>query len=135
MFHSSEMHEATRRILGVLLRQLDGFEGKRSIVIGATNRKQDLDAALRSRFSSSIYFQLPSPTCRCPPPSTPATETMLLGGIYTEGELKLKWEIRHNLHYAVWGLAAGVHLGSTAKMGCPGGGVPVLFLILRSFSQ
>jgi SpoVK/Ycf46/Vps4 family AAA+-type ATPase len=58
------MHEATRRILGVLLRQLDGFEGKRSIVIGATNRKQDLDAALRSRFSSSIYFQLPGLTCR-----------------------------------------------------------------------
>ena len=61
---SSEMHEATRRILGVLLRQLDGFEGKRSIVIGATNRKQDLDAALRSRFDTSIYFQLPNPSCR-----------------------------------------------------------------------
>ena len=54
----------TRRILGVLLRQLDGFEGKRSIVIGATNRKQDLDAALRSRFDTSIYFQLPNPACR-----------------------------------------------------------------------
>ncbi len=61
---SSEMNEATRRILGVLLRQLDGFEGKHSIVIGATNRKQDLDAALRSRFSSSIHFQLPNLTCR-----------------------------------------------------------------------
>ena len=58
------MHEATRRILGVLLRQLDGFEGKRSIVIGATNRKQDLDPALRSRFDTSIFFQLPNPTCR-----------------------------------------------------------------------
>ena len=53
------MHEATRRILGVLLRQMDGFEGKRSIIIGATNRKQDLDAALRSRLDQSIFFQLP----------------------------------------------------------------------------
>ena len=36
------MHEATRRVLGVLLRHLDGFDsaGKRTVVIGATNRKQ-----------------------------------------------------------------------------------------------
>lgn len=36
------MHEATRRVLGVLLRHLDGFDStrKRTIVIGATNRKQ-----------------------------------------------------------------------------------------------
>ena len=58
------MHEATRRILGVLLRQLDGFEGKRSIVIAATNRKQDLDAALLSRFDTSVHFQLPNLLCR-----------------------------------------------------------------------
>ena len=46
----NEMHEATRRLLGVLLRHLDGFEtNKRSVVIAATNRKQDLDPALRSR--------------------------------------------------------------------------------------
>jgi hypothetical protein len=38
----AEMHEATRRVLGVLLRHLDGFDsaGKRTVVIGATNRKQ-----------------------------------------------------------------------------------------------
>ncbi|PKA50607.1 26S protease regulatory subunit 6B like [Apostasia shenzhenica] len=43
----SEMHEATRRILSVLLRQIDGFEQeKRVVVIAATNRKQDLDPAL-----------------------------------------------------------------------------------------
>ena len=37
-----EMHEATRRVLGVLLRHLDGFDStnKRTVVIGATNRKQ-----------------------------------------------------------------------------------------------
>lgn len=47
----SEMHEATRRLLGVLLRHLDGFESnKRSVVIAATNRKQDLDPALLSRY-------------------------------------------------------------------------------------
>jgi ATP-dependent 26S proteasome regulatory subunit len=36
------MHEATRRVLGVLLRHLDGFDStnKRTVVIGATNRKQ-----------------------------------------------------------------------------------------------
>lgn len=38
----AEMHEATRRVLGVLLRHLDGFDStkKRTVVIGATNRKQ-----------------------------------------------------------------------------------------------
>lgn len=38
---SNDMHEATRRLLGVLLRHLDGFDTSRhTVVIGATNRKQ-----------------------------------------------------------------------------------------------
>ena len=37
------MHEATRKLLGVLLREMDGFDaGKKSTVIGATNRRVDL---------------------------------------------------------------------------------------------
>lgn len=47
----ADMHEATRRLLGVLLRQLDGFDAnKRSVVVGATNRMEDLDPALLSRW-------------------------------------------------------------------------------------
>ena len=53
------MDTATQRILAVLHSQMDVFEGKRSIIIGATNRKQDLDVALRSCFDVSIFFQLP----------------------------------------------------------------------------
>ncbi|XP_021766824.1 nuclear valosin-containing protein-like [Chenopodium quinoa] len=56
----SEIHEATRRILSVLLRQIDGFEqDKKVVVIAATNRKQDIDPALISRFDSMIFFGLP----------------------------------------------------------------------------
>ncbi|KAL3627428.1 hypothetical protein CASFOL_028791 [Castilleja foliolosa] len=56
----SEMHEATRRLLSVLLRQIDGFEQeKKVVVVAATNRKQDLDPALLSRFDSMITFGLP----------------------------------------------------------------------------
>ncbi|KAA8520142.1 hypothetical protein F0562_014398 [Nyssa sinensis] len=56
----SETHEATRRILSVILRQIDGFEQeKKVVVIAATNRKQDLDPALISRFDSMITFGLP----------------------------------------------------------------------------
>ncbi|XP_057431529.1 cell division control protein 48 isoform X2 [Lotus japonicus] len=56
----SEMHEATRRILSVLLRQIDGFEqDKKVVVIAATNRKEDLDPALISRFDTMIAFGLP----------------------------------------------------------------------------
>ncbi|XP_008793790.2 meiotic spindle formation protein mei-1 isoform X1 [Phoenix dactylifera] len=61
----SEMHEATRRILSVILRQIDGFEQeKRVVVIAATNRKQDLDPALISRFDSMISFGLPDQQTR-----------------------------------------------------------------------
>ncbi|XVF26106.1 hypothetical protein REPUB_Repub13aG0271200 [Reevesia pubescens] len=56
-----DTHEATRRILSVLLRQIDGFEqDKKVVVIAATNRKQDLDPALISRFDSMICFGLPN---------------------------------------------------------------------------
>jgi ATP-dependent 26S proteasome regulatory subunit len=42
-----EMHEATRRMLSVFLRHLDGFDSSDdTIVICATNRRKDLDPAL-----------------------------------------------------------------------------------------
>jgi len=56
----NNIHEATRRVLSVLLREIDGFEvGKKTMVIGATNRKDDLDKALLSRFDTQIEFALP----------------------------------------------------------------------------
>ncbi|GJQ13855.1 hypothetical protein GpartN1_g5646.t1 [Galdieria partita] len=56
----SSMHEATRRTLSVLLRHLDGLTSQnKSILIAATNRKNDLDAALLSRFDEIIHFELP----------------------------------------------------------------------------
>ncbi|KAL5729839.1 hypothetical protein ACHQM5_002735 [Ranunculus cassubicifolius] len=59
------MHEATRRILSVLLRQIDGFEqDKRVVVIAATNRKEDLDPALINRFDSMVTFGLPDEQTR-----------------------------------------------------------------------
>ena len=60
-----EIHEATRRLLGVLLRHIDGFDSsKRSVVVGATNRPEDLDPALLSRFSTTVEFGLPGEKCR-----------------------------------------------------------------------
>jgi hypothetical protein len=65
MTRDGEMHEATRRMLSVLLRQMDGFEqDKRIVVIAATNRKQDLDPALLSRFDTSVAFNLPDQSTR-----------------------------------------------------------------------
>jgi len=55
------IHEATRRVLSVLLRKIDGFNpNEKTILIGATNRKNDLDPALLSRFDISIEFPLPN---------------------------------------------------------------------------
>ncbi len=58
-------HEATRRILSVLLQRLEGFQGRsENIVICATNRKQDLDAALLSRFNVTVKYNLPDKNTR-----------------------------------------------------------------------
>lgn len=59
------MHEATRRSLSVLLRRLDGFDANTStVLIAATNRPQDLDAALTSRFELAVRFPLPDQSAR-----------------------------------------------------------------------
>jgi hypothetical protein len=56
-----DMFEATRRVLSVLLRRLDGIDSAEyTITIGATNRKDDLDHALISRFDQTILFPMPN---------------------------------------------------------------------------
>jgi len=64
------LHEVTRKTLGVLLCKLDGMDSSgdssenKLVVIAATNRKQDLDPALLSRFDVMIHFPLPDQTAR-----------------------------------------------------------------------
>jgi SpoVK/Ycf46/Vps4 family AAA+-type ATPase len=54
------IHEVSKRILSVLLQRLEGFHGKANcILICATNRKEDLDKALLSRFDLMIKYDLP----------------------------------------------------------------------------
>lgn len=54
------LFEATRRVLSVLLRKIDGFDTRDGVLtLGATNRSQDLDHALLSRFDHTIRFPLP----------------------------------------------------------------------------
>ena len=61
-----EMHEASRRMLSVLLRRIDGIDASSDTsLIGATNRPGDLDPALLSRFDVRIHFPSPGPTERC----------------------------------------------------------------------
>ncbi len=56
-----EIHEASRRVLSVLLRKMDGFEANdKTMLIGATNRKEDLDRALLSRFDVTVQFPNPN---------------------------------------------------------------------------
>eukprot|EP00871_Galdieria_phlegrea_P003129 jgi/Galph1/3817/GphlegSOOS_G2471.1 len=60
-----DLHEASRRVMSVLLRHLDGLEGQQqSILIAATNRKNDLDTALLSRFDMVFTFGLPDEKSR-----------------------------------------------------------------------
>jgi len=59
---SGEAHEASRRVVAQLLALMDGFTSDENVVvIAATNRPQDIDAALRrpGRFDWEIHFPLP----------------------------------------------------------------------------
>jgi transitional endoplasmic reticulum ATPase len=58
-----ESHEASRRVVAQLLALMDGFTPDDNVVvIAATNRPQDIDAALRrpGRFDWEIHFPLPA---------------------------------------------------------------------------
>ncbi len=58
---NEKLFEATRRMLSVLLRKIDGLESRAGyLTIGATNRRDDLDAALISRFDTIIEFPWPT---------------------------------------------------------------------------
>ena len=57
---NEKLFEASRRVLSVLLRKIDGLESQnRTLTIGATNRSQDLDPALLSRFDTILEFHNP----------------------------------------------------------------------------
>jgi len=57
---SREIDDASRRMLSVLLRRLDGMEAQPdTTLIGATNRRADLDDALLSRFDVRVHFPAP----------------------------------------------------------------------------
>jgi SpoVK/Ycf46/Vps4 family AAA+-type ATPase len=59
----NQMHEASRRILSIILQRIEGFiissKNSQNILICATNRKSDLDIALLSRFDVIIQYSLP----------------------------------------------------------------------------
>lgn len=60
-----DVHEVSHRIVNQFLELLDGFnENKNLIIICATNRKEDLDAAMLNRFTLSIKFDLPDTETR-----------------------------------------------------------------------
>lgn len=64
---SEGQHEASRRLETEFLVQMDGVSGNaedRVVLIGATNRPQELDEAVRRRFTKRIYVDLPSPKAR-----------------------------------------------------------------------
>lgn len=59
---SDTEHECSRRIKTEFLVQLDGaatVDDERILLVGATNRPQELDEAARRRFVKRLYIPLP----------------------------------------------------------------------------
>ncbi|CAB3398172.1 unnamed protein product [Caenorhabditis bovis] len=64
---SESEHESSRRIKTEFLVQLDGVataSDERLLVLGATNRPQELDEAARRRFAKRLYISLPESQSR-----------------------------------------------------------------------
>ncbi|CAI4223596.1 unnamed protein product [Auanema sp. JU1783] len=64
---SESEHESSRRIKTEFLVQLDGVatnSDERLLVLGATNRPQELDEAARRRFAKRLYIALPEDEAR-----------------------------------------------------------------------
>ncbi|RLI97979.1 MAG: ATP-binding protein [Candidatus Aenigmatarchaeota archaeon] len=64
---SDNSNEATRRVLGELLTQIEGFGSSNDdkiLVMGATNKPWDMDDAALSRFQRKIYVPLPDELSR-----------------------------------------------------------------------
>ena len=67
LHRGDDTHEASRRVVAQLLTLMDGFERSDNvIVIAATNRRQDVDAAFTrsGRFDEEIVFPLPDTKAR-----------------------------------------------------------------------
>ncbi len=63
----TNIDESTRRVLGQLLSEVEGFNTKkdeRILFMGATNKPWDLDDAMLSRFQRKIYVPLPDTESR-----------------------------------------------------------------------
>ncbi len=63
----SNVDESTRRVLGQLLTEIEGFNTNQQdtiLIMGATNKPWDLDDAIVSRFQKKIYVPLPDLVAR-----------------------------------------------------------------------
>ena len=104
-----EAHEASRRVVAQLLALMDGFTSDDNvIVIAATNRPQDIDAALRrpGRFDWEINFPLPNYLDRVSILKTSGKK------LSTQGNLPYEWISRNTETWtaadltAIWSEAA-----------------------------
>lgn len=87
---TDDEHEGSRRIKTEFLVQLDGAattHDERLLIIGATNRPQEIDEAARRRLAKRIYIPLPDTVARKHMMQVPCTAQNVLACSSTEGSL------------------------------------------------
>lgn len=95
---SSDENEATRRIKTEFMVQLDGASTKadcRVVIIGATNRPEELDEAVRRRFVKRIYIPLPEMSSRLQ-----LFQTLLNGVNHSIKECEVEQLVRNSRGYS-----------------------------------
>lgn len=110
---TDDSHEAAKRLVAQLLTLMDGFDpDKKTIVVAATNRVDDIDPALRraGRFDEELHFHLPTESDR------EQIIELVLAAHVTHEDIDVQWLVESTQDWSPADVAAIVRHASHAAV-------------------